>query len=91
MLLHVLVPSPPRDFKQYCKVVVWNTPSDVQGKLKNYELQFQSDDGQIETTHLEPNVSFYETTTSQKESGVKIRVCKSCYRSCYLILLINYS
>lgn len=76
MTLHysVIVPSIPRNFEQYCDVVTWSIPSDIQGELIGYEVNIKMN-SQQETKYLGPEIYSYVTTEDQRKTGVEIRVC----------------
>ena len=76
-MLFFTVPSSPREFKPTCSIVAWKVPSDINGVLKGYELQFQSSGEKeiIETVYLGPIDTYYKTTGNLMVAGIEARVC----------------
>ena len=77
-MLFFAVPSSPREFTPTCSIVAWKVPSEINGVLKGYELQFQSEEKEIiETVYLGPIDTHYKTTGNLMEAKVEVRVCLS--------------
>ena len=75
-MLFFTVPSSPREFKPTCSIVAWKVPSEINGVLKGYELQFQSSEDKkvIETLYLGPIDTHYKTTDNLMKLKIEVRV-----------------
>ena len=68
------VPTSVTQFQQFCEVIVWRPPLQVQGDLEGFSLQFRFTNGTVQTLSLESSLLFYTTTMDQRKAGVKTRV-----------------
>ena len=75
-MLFFAVPSSPREFKPTCSIVAWKVPSEINGVLKGYELQFRSSEDKkvIETLYLGPIDTYYKTTEKLMKPKIEVRV-----------------
>lgn len=64
------VPDAPDDVQRLCTVVVWQAPSQPNGEITGYEIEFEPG-----MTHLlNSQTGFYLTTEEERKPGTLVKV-----------------
>lgn len=84
MNLFIAVPGMPDNVIRLCTVIVWQSPSEPNGNILSYDIEFMSEDpeSQLPPNYVQShsaNEGFHLTTMVERSPGAKVRVSFTLY------------